>query len=118
MKDAKTGARRVPLTPAVEAAQLLAGIPGVPDTFVIAGRAGQHVRSLNGPWEKVRAQAGLRDVRLHDLRHSFASRALALGETLPAIGRRAAASGPRLPASAGFPAGFGSLGQFRDQRCA
>ena len=26
-------------------------------------------------------------MRLHDLRHSFASRALALGETLPAIGR-------------------------------
>ena len=119
LKDSKTGARRVPLTPAVEAAQLLAGIPGVPDNpFVIAGRAGQHIRSLNGPWEKVRARAGLRDVRLHDLRHSFASRALALGETLPAIGRRAAASGPRLPASAGFPAGFGSLGQFRDQRCA
>ena len=31
--------------------------------------------------------AGLDDVRLHDLRHSFASRALALGETLPVIGK-------------------------------
>ena len=27
------------------------------------------------------------EVRLHDLRHSFASRALALGETLPVIGK-------------------------------
>ena len=26
-------------------------------------------------------------MRLHDLRHSFASRALALGESLPAIGK-------------------------------
>ena len=51
-----------------------------------SGRAGRHLRNLNGPWRKVRARAGLGDVRLHDLRHSFASRALALGETLPAIG--------------------------------
>ena len=34
----------------------------------------------------VRARAGLSDVRLHDLRHSYASRALALGESLPMIG--------------------------------
>ena len=32
-------------------------------------------------------RADLEDVRLHDLRHSFASRALALGETLPVIGK-------------------------------
>ena len=35
----------------------------------------------------MRAHAGLEDVRIHDLRHSFASRALALGETLPVIGK-------------------------------
>ena len=34
-----------------------------------------------------RARAGLDDVRIHDLRHSYASRALALGEGLPVIGR-------------------------------
>ena len=32
-------------------------------------------------------RAGLEDVRLHDCRHSFTSRALALGETLPVIGK-------------------------------
>ena len=86
LRDSKTGARTVSLSP--EAAALLAGIPRVPgNPFVIAGRTGQHVRNLDHPWQKVRARAGLRDVRLHDLRHSFASRALALGETLPAIGR-------------------------------
>ena len=36
---------------------------------------------------KVRERAGLEDVRIHDLRHSFASRALALGESLPLIAR-------------------------------
>ena len=33
------------------------------------------------------AEAGLDDVRLHDLRHSWASRALALGESLSTIGK-------------------------------
>ena len=35
----------------------------------------------------MRERAGLDDVRLHDLRHSFASRALALGESLSMIGK-------------------------------
>ena len=45
------------------------------------------MRNINGPWEIVRARAGIENVRLHDLRHSFASRALALGESLPMIGK-------------------------------
>ena len=36
------------------------------------------------PGEK---EVGIQDVRLHDLRNGFASRALALGETLPVIGK-------------------------------
>ena len=36
---------------------------------------------------ELRARAGLDDVRIHDLQHSFASRALALGESLPVIGK-------------------------------
>ena len=35
----------------------------------------------------VRRAAGLEDVRLHNLRHSFASRALALGLSLPMIAK-------------------------------
>ena len=42
---------------------------------------------IDAAWASIRAQAGLRDVRIHDIRHSFASRALALGEGLPIIGR-------------------------------
>ena len=45
------------------------------------------MRTLIGPWRGVRARAGLDDVRLHDLRHSYASRALALGESLPVIAK-------------------------------
>ena len=42
--------------------------------------------NINDSWNRVRRHAGLDGVRLHDLRHSFASRALALGEGLPMIG--------------------------------
>ena len=38
-------------------------------------------------WRKARAEAGLQDVRLHDLRHSYASAALRHGETVLTIGR-------------------------------
>ena len=86
LRDSKTGARTVSLSP--EAAAVLAGIPRLPDNpFTIAGRAGRRLGSLNYSWPKVRARAGLPDVRLHDLSHSFASRALALGEGLPMIGK-------------------------------
>ena len=87
LADAKTGPRTVSLSPA--AVKLLAGLPresGNP--WVIPGRkAGTHMRTIDDAWYALRARAGLDDVRLHDLRHSYASRALALGESLTMIGR-------------------------------
>ena len=55
---------------------------------MIAGRKpGSHLTDLQHPWRRIRGRAGLDNVRIHDLRHSFASRALALGEGLPMIGK-------------------------------
>ena len=87
LRDSKTGPRAVPLSPA--AARVLANRPRVPgNPWVIPGGIrGEHLRTVDAPWWKVRGRAGLDDVRLHDLRHSFASRALALGESLPVIGK-------------------------------
>ena len=87
LRDTKTGARRVPLTPALAA--VLSGIPRVAgNPWVIVGkRLGGHVTNLTQAWIRLRAQAGLEDVRIHDIRHSYASRALALGEGLPLIGK-------------------------------
>ena len=45
------------------------------------------MRNLNDPWKVVCGRAQLKDLRIHDCRHSYASRALALGESLPMIGR-------------------------------
>ena len=87
LTDSKTGPRTVSLSP--EAAQVLASIERLPgNPWVIPGtRQGQRLSSLFEPWRKVRARAGLDDVRIHDLRHSYASRALALGESLPVIAK-------------------------------
>ena len=75
--EAKTGGRVVPLGP--EARAVLSAIPRDEDNpWVIAGRLpGSHLTDLQR----------LEDVRIHDLRHSFASRALALGESLTMIGK-------------------------------
>ena len=87
LRDSKTGPRVVPLPAA--AVSVLAALPRVPgNPWVIPGaKPGGHLSNLNDHWLRIRARAGLEDVRIHDLRHSFASRALALGESLPTIGR-------------------------------
>ncbi len=87
LRDTKTGARMVPLTPTL--AGVLANILRIPDNpWVIVGKnPGARLTDINTPWLRLRARAGLDGARLHDLRHSWASRALALGESLPMIGR-------------------------------
>ena len=87
LRDGKTGARMVPLSGA--AVSVLSSLPRPEDNpWVIVGRKpGAHLTDLQHPWRRIRARAGLNDVRIHDLRHSFASRALALGESLPMIGK-------------------------------
>ena len=69
--------------------RVLTGLPrAAGNPWVIAGRRqGARLSDFNSHWYSVRSRAGLENVRLHDLRHSFASRALALGESLPMIGK-------------------------------
>ena len=55
---------------------------------VIRGRnAGAHLVNLRKPWHRIRAKAGLDGLRIHDLRHSFASFGAAAGLSLPMIGK-------------------------------
>ncbi|MDE0381746.1 MAG: tyrosine-type recombinase/integrase [Rhodospirillales bacterium] len=87
LRDSKTGPRTVPLSPA--AVRVLAGLPRLSgNPWVIAGpEPGGRQMQLTYYWQRVRERAGLDDVRIHDLRHSFASRALAMGEDLTMIGK-------------------------------
>jgi integrase len=56
--------------------------------FVFTGnRDGNHLKSPGYAWERIRERAGLEDVRIHDLRHSFASFLLAAGNSLPMISK-------------------------------
>ena len=72
--DGKTGARLVPLSPA--AAEVLSGLPRkARRPWVILGtRSGRYLGDLQPAWERTRERAGLDDVRIHDLRHSCATR--------------------------------------------
>ena len=85
LPDAKTGGRVVPLGP--EARAVLSAIPREEDNrWVIAGKLpGSHLTDFQWPWRRIRKRADLEDVRIHDLRHSFASRAPGLGESLTMI---------------------------------
>ena len=87
LPDSKTGAKIVHLgEPAIA---VLRGIDRKDDNpWVIVGRKpGSHLTDLQQPWRRIRARAGLDDVRIHDLRHSFASGGLLVGEGLPMIGK-------------------------------
>lgn len=86
LPDSKTGAKRVRLNSA--AVEVLAAIPQLPgNPFVIVGeRPGQPLVGLQRIWERIRREAQLEDVRLHDLRHNFASQAISMGVPLPVIG--------------------------------
>ncbi len=87
LRDAKAGPRMVPLTkPVLRVLEGITRSSGNP--WVIAGqRPGRRLTGLHHYWRPVRERAGLEGVRIHDLRHSFASRALALGESLYTIGK-------------------------------
>lgn len=98
LPDSKTGAKVVPL--AAAALELLAGLQRAEGTaWVLPGSPRKRMEKLKGQaepvhytglqkaWEKVRERAGLPGLRLHDMRHSFASFAIADGATLYMVGK-------------------------------
>jgi integrase len=86
LPDSKTGAKVIPLGAA--ALEILSEIPRVESNpYVLPGLEGRHFVGLQKTWERIRKRAGLEDVRLHDLRHSFASVAVAGGSSLYLVGK-------------------------------
>jgi len=87
LPDSKTGKKVVHLgIPAVEYLHHAQRIEGNP--WVITGTlTGKPLSDLQPFWQRVRARAGVKDVRIHDLRHTFASTAVASGQGLPMIGK-------------------------------
>lgn len=88
LPDTKSGALLVSLGDAAVSVLVDLKALGRDDTFVIAGqRKGAPLVNLQKPWRVLRALAGLEDVRIHDLRHTYASIGAGLGMSLPLLGR-------------------------------
>jgi integrase len=87
LPDSKTGAKTLHLPP--PALAVLAELPRQAGNLhvVVGGKPGAALVNLEKPWRAIRAVAGLDDVRLHDLRHAFASVAASSGMGLPIIGK-------------------------------
>ncbi len=87
LTDSKTGPRTAWL--GEQAHMLLSCLPrrkGHPEVF-LNPKTRKPIRSVGSFWVKIKEEADLPGVRLHDLRHSFASHAAARSETLPIIGK-------------------------------
>jgi integrase len=87
LPDSKTGAKTLHLP--APALAVLDGLPHVEaNPYVIVGQvAGARLVNLEKPWRAIRKAANLGDLRLHDLRHAFASVAASSGMGLPIIGK-------------------------------
>ena len=87
LADIKTGPRRVPLN--TQARGILGRQPQGGSEFVFPSpRDPSRPRQPDFPiWYRVRREAGIEDVRLHDLRHTRASHAVMNGVPVPVVSR-------------------------------
>ena len=96
LAEAKTGPRTVWLSEAAQA--VIARQPRTGSAFVFPSpRNAARPQSRNlGLWRRARREAGIEDVRLHDLRHTVASQAVARGVPLPTVARMLGHSQPTM----------------------
>ena len=87
LPDTKTGMRSIPLPDAAK--EVLASLPRSADNqFVFQGTIPkQPVSDLGKPWRRIRKKAGLEAIRIHDLRHTYASKAISSGMSLVMVGQ-------------------------------
>jgi len=88
LPETKRGQRTVLVSQEViELLQEVHAATGKPRSgLVLRGRMGTKLTCLNYTWNSIRNAAGIPDVRIHDLRHSFASDALMAGVPLAIVG--------------------------------
>jgi len=98
LPDSKTGRKTLYLgSVAIKLLKSISHTTGNP--FVIFGDIeGQYLTDIQKPWRRIRKLANLPDVRIHDLRHTFASSGVALGQGLPIIGKLLGHSQPQTTA--------------------
>lgn len=89
-------ARYVPLSS--EAIKVINQLPsrGISDCLFINSRNGERLQSIDKCWQALRKEAGLPKLRLHDLRHTFASMLVSSGESLYSVQKILGHSSPAL----------------------
>ena len=86
LRDSKSGPRTVWLSSATR--EVLDRLPRKNEwVFPSPYRYAEHLAEITDFWQEVRAEAGLHEVRVHDLRHTFASQAAIQGIPLPVVAR-------------------------------
>ena len=86
LRDSKSGPRTVWLSSATR--EVLDRLPRRNEwVFPSPYRYAEHLAEITDFWQEVRAEAGLHEVRVHDLRHTFASQAAIQGIPLPVVAR-------------------------------
>lgn len=86
LPDSKTGAKIIYLNePALAVLSAVEKVEGNP-YVIVGGKEDSHLIDLEKPWQRIRVRADINDVRLHDLRHSFASVGVSNNLSLPIIG--------------------------------
>jgi integrase len=87
LPTSKTGKKSIILNaPAVEVLASLPRIAGNPHV-IVGEREGAPLVNIYKPWSRISKDAGLEGVRIHDLRHTTASIAVASGSSLVIIGK-------------------------------
>jgi integrase len=73
LSDSKVGKRTIPLNNS--AVKVLRNVQEQPDNpYVFCGkRPGAHLVTIQKTWQRICKQAGIKECRIHDIRHSFAS---------------------------------------------
>jgi len=87
LPDSKTGRKTLVLSES--GLRVLLALPSKSSVgYVLPGeRVDSHFIGIQKPWQRIRKRAGLEDVRIHDLRHAFASVAVSSGSSLYAVGK-------------------------------
>lgn len=91
----KSGRTRViPMN--LEAHRILAAMEGAPDDYVFPGAGGNRLTTVKTSWTAVLKDASITGFRLHDLRHTFASRVKRGGADLYTVQRLLGHSSPMM----------------------
>lgn len=94
LPDSKTGEKKVPLNDySIQTLEKLPHVKG--NQYVFASSNDDHYKGLQKGWQKVRTHLNMEDVRIHDLRHSFATMLASQGASLLLIGKMLGHSDPK-----------------------